>query len=55
MTACDWASPIHYESRRLDDAGTAELVAKVRASAARATSTALDELAAALPEPIVGG
>ena len=46
-------APIHYESRRLDDAGTAELVAKVRASATRAASAALDEIAAALPEPIV--
>jgi hypothetical protein len=46
------AAPIHYESRRLDVAGTADLVAKVRASVARAASAALDEIAAALPEPI---
>lgn len=45
-------APIHYESRRLDVAATAALVADVRASAARATSAALDELAAALPMPI---
>jgi hypothetical protein len=46
------AAPIHYESRRLDVAGTAALVAEVRASVVRASSAALDELAAALPEPI---
>lgn len=46
-------APIHYESRRLDVASTAALVAKVRASAVRATSAALDEIASALPEPIV--
>ena len=47
------AAPIHYESSRLDVAATAALVAKVRASVARATSAALDELAAALPAPVV--
>jgi hypothetical protein len=47
------AAPIHYESRRLDVAGTAALVEQVRASVVRATSAALDELAAALPEPVV--
>jgi len=47
------AAPIHYESRRLDVAATAALVAEVRASVARAVSTALNELAAALPAPIV--
>lgn len=47
------AAPIHYDGRRLGVAATAELVAKVRASVARATSVALDELASALPEPIV--
>ena len=47
------AAPIHYESPRLDVAATAALVAQVRASVARATAAALDELAAALPEPIV--
>jgi len=45
-------APLHYESRHLDVAGTAALVAEVRASVARATSAALDELAAALPEPV---
>jgi hypothetical protein len=47
------AAPIHYESRRLDVAATAALVAEVRASVTRATSAALDELAAALPAPVV--
>jgi hypothetical protein len=46
-------APIHYESRRLDVASTAALVAKVRASAVRATSAALDELTSALAEPVV--
>ena len=47
------AAPIHRPGKRLDDDGAAALVAQVRASVARATSDALDELAAALPEPIV--
>jgi hypothetical protein len=47
------AAPIHYESRRLDVAATTALVAEVRASVARATAAALDELAAALPAPIL--
>ena len=46
------AAPIHYESHRLDVAATAALVATVRASVVRATSAALQELAAALPEPV---
>ena len=46
-------APIHYESARLDDAATAALVARVRASVERATAAALDALARALPEPIV--
>jgi hypothetical protein len=46
-------APIHYESRRLDVSGTAALVAKVRASVVRASSAALDEIAAALSAPIV--
>jgi hypothetical protein len=45
-------APIHYESARLDVAATEELVAKVRASVVRATSAALDEIAAALPAPV---
>ena len=47
------AAPIHNESKRLDVAATAALVAEVRASVVRATSAALDELAAALPAPVV--
>jgi hypothetical protein len=47
------AAPIHYESHRLDVDATAALVAKVRASVVRATSAALDALAAALPAPVV--
>jgi hypothetical protein len=47
------AAPIHYESRRLDVAATAALVARVRASIIRAASAALDDLAGVLPEPIV--
>lgn len=45
-------APLHYESRRLDVAATAVLVADVRASVARAASAALDEIATALPAPI---
>jgi hypothetical protein len=47
------AAPIHYESRRLDVPSTAALVAKARASVARGASAALDELASALPAPLV--
>jgi hypothetical protein len=47
------AAPIHHEGKPLDDAAVSELVARVRASAARATSASLDELASAVPEPIV--
>ena len=46
-------APMHYESARLDVATTAALVEQVRASIARATSTAFDELEADLSEPIV--
>jgi hypothetical protein len=46
-------APIHHEGRPLDDTATAVLVAQVRASAIRATSASLDELATALPESIV--
>ena len=46
------AAPLHYESRRLDVAATAALVEQVRASVVRATSAALDELAAELPGPL---
>ena len=45
-------APIHHEARDLDDGALAALVAEVRASAVRATSASLDELATALPERI---
>jgi len=45
-------APIHYESRRLDVAATAALVARVRASVVRAGSAAFDEIATALPAPV---
>ena len=47
------AAPIHYERGGLDVAATAALVAAVRASVVRACSAALDDLAGALPAPIV--
>ncbi|WP_410621834.1 hypothetical protein [Amycolatopsis sp. cmx-8-4] len=47
------AAPIHHDGKHLDDAAAAELVAQVRAWAARAASAELDRLAAALPAPIV--
>jgi hypothetical protein len=46
-------APIHYESKRLDVAGTTALVAQVRASVVRATSAALDGIADALQAPVV--
>jgi hypothetical protein len=47
------AAPIHHrDGKRLADAAVADLVAKVRASAVRAASASLDELAGALPQPI---
>lgn len=56
------AAPVHHEggphllhrpATPLDDDALAALVADVRASAVRATSASLDELASALPAPIV--
>jgi hypothetical protein len=56
------AAPIHHEggphllhrkAEPLDDRALAALVAEVRASVVRATSAALDEIAATLSEPIV--
>jgi hypothetical protein len=47
------AAPVHYESHRLDEAGTAALIAHVRASVVRASGASLDALAAALPAPVV--
>jgi hypothetical protein len=46
-------APIHYESRHLDVAATAALVAEVRTSVARASSAALEEIASALPAPVL--
>jgi hypothetical protein len=46
-------APIHYDSKRLDVAATTALVGTVRSSARRATAAALDEIAAALPEPVI--
>jgi hypothetical protein len=46
------SAPIHYDRGRLDVAGTAALVATVRASVGRASAAALDDLAAALPGPV---
>jgi hypothetical protein len=46
-------APIHYESRRLDVADTAALVAKVRTSVARTASAALEEITSALPAPVL--
>jgi hypothetical protein len=45
--------PFHRSAEPLDDSCLAALVSAVRASVVRATSVALDELATALPEPIV--
>ena len=47
------AAPIHHDGKSLDDVAAAVLVAAGAASAVRATSAALDELAIGLPEPIV--
>lgn len=47
------AHPLHTAAEPLDDDTLAALVADVRASAVRATSRGLDELATDLPEPIV--
>jgi len=47
------AAPVEREAKLLDGAAAAALVAEVRASAVRAASASLDELATALPEPVV--
>jgi hypothetical protein len=46
------AAPIHHEGKPLGDDAVASLVANVRASARRATSASLDELATAIAVPI---
>jgi hypothetical protein len=47
------AAPIEHEAKPLDDDAAARMVAEVRASALRATSASLDQLAAALPGPVI--
>ena len=47
------AAPIEHETKALDGDASARMVAEVRASALRAKSASLDQLAASLPEPIV--
>jgi hypothetical protein len=44
---------LHRQGEPLDDRALAAAVADVRGAVARATSAALDDLAAALPEPVV--
>ena len=46
-------APIEHEAKALDGDASARMVAEVRASALRATSASLDQLAASLPEVIV--
>ena len=46
-------APIEHEAKALDGGAAARMVAEARASALRATSASLDQLAASLPEPIV--
>jgi hypothetical protein len=47
------AAPVEHEAKALDGDRAAKMVAEVRASALRATSAALDQLAASLPGPVV--
>ena len=46
-------APVEHDIKPLSDAAAARMVAEVWASALRATSASLDELAASLPEPVV--
>ncbi|HYK30385.1 MAG TPA: hypothetical protein VEV63_00435 [Streptosporangiaceae bacterium] len=46
-------APIEHEVGHLGDDAATTMVAQARASAVRATSASLDQLAASLPEPIV--
>jgi hypothetical protein len=46
-------APVEHEAKPLDDDAAARMVAEVRASALRTTSASLDQVAAALPGPIV--
>jgi hypothetical protein len=47
------AAPVEHEAKALDDHEAARMVAEVRASAVRATSASLDQLAASLPGPLI--
>ncbi len=47
------AAPIEHEAKALGNAAAARMVAEVRASARRAASASLDQLAASLPGPVV--
>ena len=49
---CGGAHQLHEPAEPLDDDALTALVTEVRASVTRATAAALDELSAALPEPI---
>jgi hypothetical protein len=46
------AAPIEHEAKTLSDGAATALLARVRASALRAASASLDELAASLPGPV---
>jgi hypothetical protein len=46
-------APVEHDIKPLSDAAAARMVAEVWASALRATSASLDELAASLPGPVV--
>jgi hypothetical protein len=45
-------APIHYDGKSRDVEAVSALVQEVRASVARATAAALDDLAASLPSPV---
>lgn len=47
------AAPVEHEAGPLSDGAAARMVAEVRASALRATSASLDQLAASLPGPLI--
>ena len=46
-------APVEHEAGTLDDDDAARMVAEARASALRAASASLDQLAASLPGPVV--
>jgi hypothetical protein len=47
------AAPVEHEVSHLDDEAAARMVAAARASALRAASESLDQLAASVPRPVV--